>query len=462
MTPEELPVMTPEEDAMTRTGTPGRSPLSAEGGSIAMAMLAAIAVAGLIVVIAGATLAGQQATRFDQSFSEDIHGADAGVQDALYRLNAGYFDPDTPVDTFVGPTYPADDPATAEQERVVRTIDDTTYAWYAERTGEREWRIESTATLDGVERTVVAEIEERARFAPGAFSDSTLALSGTSSRVDSYTSDACAAGTDPVVPDSTCHWYPDTDGFGTGNGVIGSNEVVEVSGNTKAKHIMLYDWDDNPGVGATQTDPGGDRCNGESAGSPCIAPGVVRTVGYELDYASDTAFITDKLDNCGPLQKKTLKAGDLDVEQDFYCYEGVAFRGDFPLPAWASATNPVVIYVRDYVSVLGPNARVNCAGCDKNKPHLSEPVAGALQIYVAGGLATGGGNVGIKSQSGFGGVIYAPESRCGSDSGGAGVHVYGSMTCRLMDNVGNWEFHFDEALSQYGTGVYNVAYWTEE
>ncbi|CAN5322845.1 hypothetical protein BH20ACT9_BH20ACT9_19610 [soil metagenome] len=453
--------MTTEEDAMTRAGTDGRAPLSAEGGSIPMAMLAAIAVAGLIVVIAGATLAGQRATRFDQSFSEDIHGADAGVQDALYRLNAGYFDPGVPVDSIPeGGTYP-----TTPGEREDGTIDDTTYAWYAERTGPRDWRIESVGTLGGVERTVVAEIEERARFAPGAFSDSTLALSGTSSGVDSYTSGACAAGTGT---EPSCHWYPDTDGFGTGNGAIGSNDVVEVSGNTRVKRIVLYDWDDNPGGGVTETDPGGDRCNGESAGSPCITPGVVQTVGYELDYGSeaDTAFITDRLDECaaeGRLQgETTLKAGDLDVEQDFYCYEGAAFEGDFPLPVWASATNPVVIYVRDYVSVLDPGARVNCVGCDKNNPHGIAPVSGALQIYSAGDFATQGANVGIKSQSMFAGVIYAPRSRCGSESGGAGVHVYGSMTCGLMDNVGNWEFHFDDALSSYGTDAYNVAYWTEE
>ncbi len=458
--------MTIEEDAMIRTGTAGRSSLSGEGGSIAMAMLAAIAVAGLVVVIVGATLAGQRATRFDQSFSEDIHGADAGVQDALYRLNAGYFDPTTPVDAvLVGQTYPADDPGTAEQEREVRTIDDTTYAWYAERTAPREWRIESTGTLGGVERTVVAEIEERGRFAPGAFSDSTLALSGTSSGVDSYTSGTCAAGTGT---EPSCHWYPDTDGFGTGNGAIGSNGVVEVSGNTRANRIVLYDWDDNPGGGATETDPGGDRCNGESAGSPCITPGVVQTVGYELDYGSeaDTAFITDKLDECaaeGRLRgETTLKLGDLDVEQDFYCYDGAAFEGDFPLPTWASATNPVVIYVRDYVSVLGPGAFVNCVGCDKNNPHATAPISGALQIYSAGDFATQGANVAIKSQSMFAGVIYAPRSRCGSESGGAGVHVYGSMTCGLMDNVGNWEFHYDDALSSYGTGSFNVAYWTEE
>lgn len=458
--------MTTEEDAMTRTGTGGRPRLSAEGGSIPMAMLAAIAVAGLVVVIAGATLAGQRATRFDQSFSEDIHGADAGVQDALYRLNSGYFQVQPTVvsveSVAEGQTYPADDPATAEQERVVRTIDDTTYAWYAERTGPREWRVESVGTLGGVERTVVAEIEERAVFAPGAFSDSTLALSGTSSKVDSYSSTSC-------TPFPTCHWAPDTDGFGTGNGAIGSNDVVEVSGNTKTKHIVLYDWDDNPGAGVTEADPGGDRCNGESAGSPCIAPGVVRTVGYELDVASeeDTAFISDKLDECaaeGRLQgETTLKAGDLDLdERDFYCYQGVAFEGDFPLPGWASATNPVVIYVRDYVSVLDSGARVNCAGCDKNNPHGSAPVSGALQIYSAGDFATQGANVSIKSQSMFAGAIYAPRSRCGSASANAGVHVYGSMTCGLMENVGNWEFHFDEALASYGTDAYNVAFWTEQ
>jgi hypothetical protein len=51
--------------------------------------------------------------------------------------------------------------------------------------------VTSTGELVGRDRVVVAAIEERARFFPGAFGDQLVALKGTSSQVDSYNSGTC-------------------------------------------------------------------------------------------------------------------------------------------------------------------------------------------------------------------------------------------------------------------------------
>ena len=63
-----------------------------EQGSMPMALLAAIVVAGIVTVLTARTVAGERATRFDRSFTESFHTADAGVQEAVFRLNAGVYE----------------------------------------------------------------------------------------------------------------------------------------------------------------------------------------------------------------------------------------------------------------------------------------------------------------------------------------------------------------------------------
>jgi hypothetical protein len=89
------------------------------------------------------------------------------------------------------------------------------------------------------------------------------------------------------------------------------------------------------------------------------------------------------------------------------------------------------------------------------------PAAGALQIYVKTEAANKGANVMIDQHAVFAGVVYAPRATCGS-SGNAGTHIYGSIICRNVDNVGNWRFHFDEALADYGRAIYSVSTWAED
>ncbi|MDQ3538900.1 MAG: hypothetical protein M3415_08925 [Actinomycetota bacterium] len=470
--------------------TPAR--LTNDDGSMPLALLAAIIVAALITVTVSTTITGQRAARFDRDFTEVLHGADAGVQQALYQLNAAPEQLEAALTAQPAPNPP-------RTPSYSGTIDDTDYEWYAEQTAPREWQVTSTGDLVGRDRVVIATIEERARFFPGAFGDQLVALSGTSSQIDSYNSGTC------TTPAEQCRWGS-TNGnsyqslYGTGNGGLGSNEAIDVTGNPKIKHILLYDWDDNPGQGVTSTDPGGDRCNGESAGSPCIAPDTVKTIGYRLDYASDVemSFIDDRLAACAGqdrdgdgiediTQNKIFPNGAVlspydtnPVEPDprdpaatnFYCYASVEFQGDATLDAAAmDPDSPVVIFVRDYVTIPSSGSKVNCGGastagvvCDKNDPRAVRPLASSLQIYSASDLDQGGGDIFIKSQSMFSGVVYAPRARCGTDGGGggAGVDVYGSLVCGSVDNVGNWEFHFDDTLGSSGVGAYDVASWREE
>ncbi|MGI8575656.1 MAG: DUF7305 domain-containing protein [Egibacteraceae bacterium] len=457
-----------------------RTTMAWERGSMPLALLATIVVSGLLVVVVANTLFGQRLVRLDRDFSESVQSADVGVQQALYLLNAGELQ-NLPLTS----TSPAGNPQTAPQ---TLTIDGNTVTWTAERLNEREWQITSDGTQNSVTRTVVSQIEEQPLFFPGAFGDEGMALNGTSSKVDSYNSEACTS-----VNVLTCWDGNETTApYGTGNGAIGSNKDIDFSGNTKVARIMLYDWDDNPGAGVTATDPGGTRCDGESSGSPCIQPGVVRTIGQKLDYGSDekVQFLVDKLASSQCQSQDLDGNGVRDIERDwtypsgsvivpkelasaepddpthpdntnFYCFKSVTFGKNVTLDAAAqNPDSPVVIYVRDKVSVPSSQSKVNCPGCDKNNVRAVAPTASSLQIFTASDVASGGGDVSMSGQSLFTGVVYAPQARC--NGAGGGVDVYGSLLCGIVENVGNWAFHYDDALGNYGTGAFNVATWREE
>jgi hypothetical protein len=453
-----------------------------EEGSLPLAMLATIVVAGLITVVVNRTIAGERAVRFDRDFGESLQVADVGVNRGLFALNEGHEDR--------LPTSAA--PAT-------EVVDGISYEWWAEPTGnQREWEVVSQATSNDVDRRVQALIEEVPLFFPGAFGDQLIALNGTSTDIDSYNSDpTCTTAT------RDCRWGstngdPYQQEFGTGNGSIGTNEDFDFAGNTSIRPggAFLYDWEANPAQNMTASDPYGDRCDG----NPCTTE-FVSSVDEKMDFASSgrMAFINDKFQSSGgchnnsnPRQHQAWKLGAKNTttvlqsyadsrgqapgESDatdpdfsnYYCAHSLEILGHLRLADTVTPENPVVIFVKDFVKIPNSGSLVGCHNadasvwCSGTDPRRVTPAAARLQIYVGGiphGNATAG-DVSLKSQVMFAGVMYAPLSRCGGD-GNAGADVYGAMMCGTMDNVGNWDFHYDDALGVNGSGQFNVAFWQE-
>lgn len=459
----------------------GRFRHEREGGSMPLALLAVIIVAGLVTVLFARTGSSQRNVRFDRDFTEALHAADGGLQEVYHQLNTGRYDADAINTTRTG----------------TGSVDGIPYSWEAEKTSHRAWEVRSTGTAPDADRTVVATVQERPRFFPGGFGDNLVALNGTSSWVDSYNSTSTTCPTAAGTPEC---WGGSLDKkvnpHGTGNGSLGTNNTFDFSGNTSVKTVFLYDWENNPGQNTTATDPGGDRCNGESSGSPCIDPDAVRLVDPRLDYASDEEmqFIFDKLDtsDCAsqssPRWQGDWKLGDKKgppqmlapfstsggdnqgapweaSHDNFYCANSLEIFGDVELDSSATLDEPVVIYVKDYVKVSNNGTKVNCVGCDRNNPRGTSasdptlPKSQRLYIFTASDPTKGGGDVILQQQSMYAGILWAPRARC--DGSGGGVHVYGNLICGSIDNVGNWEFHFDDALARFGTGVFDVALWTE-
>jgi hypothetical protein len=44
----------------------------------------------------------------------------------------------------------------------------------------------------------------------------------------------------------------------------------------------------------------------------------------------------------------------------------------------------------------------------------------------------------------------------------AASDFYGSMICKVIDNVGGWTFHYDTRLASIGDGAYRVSQYTEK
>jgi hypothetical protein len=451
--------------------------MSSERGSMPLALLASIVVAGLVSVLVASVMRSEQTVRFDRSFTNVVQVADAGVHDAVHQLNNQLLLVD--IGDTAGP--------------YATTLNDEVANWQIERLSEREFEITSQGTsADGVSRTVIARVEQQSLFFPGAFGDRLVAMNGTSTQIDSYESRTanCAGNTDP----DKCWGYGTlAEDFGTGKGALGTNNDFDFSGNVKVLRAILYDWLENPATPSTVTaaNPGGDRCKG----NPCTA----EVLGFEdekLDYGSDAqmAFIDDKFEACDGVNAagvsreqgkwllgdsknnapaavlKPYSTADADNEGspadpgwgNYYCADSLQIIGDVVLED-ASREKPVVIFLRDSYSQAG-HTYVNCPGCPANmNQHWRQvrPVAGALQIYVSTEAPSKGANVMIDQHATFAGVVYSPRATCGS-SGNAGAHIYGSMICRDIDNVGNWRFHFDTALADYGRGRYAIASWREE
>lgn len=431
---------------------------SDDRGSLPMALLFVVIATTLMGAMLGSVAQGQRSTRFDRNFTQSLHGADAGINAAYHQLQSGYLQ-----------TQPLS--GTPQQTATYTTTqaDGTQVSWYAQRAAGLSWRVVSTGTFQGVDRQVTATITERPRHYNGVFGDSLAGLNGTSTVIDSYDSGTCTS------PAAVCQWGTDAT-CGTCTAAVGTNNTFNWSGNGFVSHIVLHDWAANPATGVTGANPGGNRCNGLVCTSSSVESRDPR-----LDYSSDTAMkpIFDKLTSCSGratynqdvvFTNTTIapynsgaqpNANPLNaLNTNFHCYRSITFKGDVTLSG-ASPATPVVIFVRDYVKFdkvgcCGPV--VNCVGCSDANPRGVRPVPSNLQIFVASQVVSGGGDINAQNRTLFAGVIHAPRARCLGDTN---VHIYGSIVCAVVDNVGNWQFHYDDQLSLLGSAAFDVTHWAE-
>ncbi|MBW3578286.1 MAG: hypothetical protein KY462_11220 [Actinobacteria bacterium] len=485
-----------------------------ESGSMPLALLASIVVAALITIVTSTTIAGQRSARADRDWTAVIQAADAGVQQALYQLNAS-FRPD-------GDRLPA----TGD---VAGTLGAASFTWYAERIGDtREWEVYAEGTLNGKSRRVVATVEENRRFFASAFGN---LLAGFSNNNVSDTFNSGADG-------NPTHW-PRPGRLG----LVGSNNVIDTGGSSSTLDgIQLWDWKPdqdhatqftarckgNGVIGLTRTSasavPGYDPpelrgCASEALVRPAnsfYGP-YTQTINEKRVLSPTAEALREKLAACGdarplpnfdnttsgPTELSPVTATvatttgntlnqprvvppqgshvDNTFEPGYYCYNNVTFGRDTTLAPGSDATdmvnNPVVIVATGRVELAGSGAssarKVNCSALPS--PNLlglgdcpgtsgNPPIAGALQIYLVKDHKVASPATPEFQQNApssyFGGAVYGVDAHCGNP-GSAQAEVYGSLICDQINNVGGWKFHFDASLETLGNSVFTLKRWQE-
>lgn len=483
-----------------------------EAGSLPLALLASIIVAGIIVVLVVRIVATQSQVRFDQGFHASLPVADSGVNLGKFWLNNG-----TELEGEAGTTgdegelcddpllqEPANFPVGCKTKEYQRQIDGNEYTFTMFRESERDWVIDSVGvdTQSGESRRVVGTISERPLIETALFADSLINFAG-SNWADSYSSESGV-------------WC-------TGRGFVATNRDLTTSGtaggpchtqyglNRTIDRGFLHDVASEEGEihNDTETYPGGDRCvhDGGGGGANCrevsaenpeyLAPDLFDDP-LELSLEENVAFIQEALDACGSpdpdpavepwnmteyntsdgsdhddgLQPGRLQRGGFepdgidfpgDISGPYRCVNNLVFDVDTEISA--STKEPVILVVRNFLSIQGGG--VNSAthvGCFENGDTrcvagpgdgASSPEAARLWIFVADEA-----EVDIGNHSAFAGVIWGPGAVC---DGGAQAEIFGSLICgTLPHNLGSWKFHYDEALGDVSSGEFYRSAWREE
>ena len=432
-----------------------------ERGSIPLALLVVIIVGAVTAVLTSTVITGQRSTRFDAAFTDAVQYADAGVQDAVVKLNNN---------SLAAGSYTLDVDSTPA-DPVVQTTQITP----------QRWEVSGTATVNGTTRRVVAEIREVPLFGFALFARNGVAFNGANA-TDSYSS--ASGGT----------WC-------TGNGVVGTDGALEFSGlknspchptnKITVDGAVLYGCGalDAAACRATTYD-GAPRCT-HSGGDNCLTTdenlsGVpepdndgrltAQADPFKLTPEEELQRVIDEDAVCeaagwpdappagvANAQPRDWVTDDGDVltpraaatGRDFYCVESLTFKGDTSVNRGPSG-EPVRIHVRDTITVEGSGTTVNCNSCNSNNPYNQRPDSAALQVI---GRNTQSFNL-DDPQIMWAAAVYAPSAQC---EGPAGVDIYGSLICELVDNVGAWNFHYDDALQEVGgSGRYAIATYREE
>ena len=388
-----------------------------EQGSMVIALLAVIVTSGIMLSITASAIAGHRAVNFDRDHIRVVQGADAGVEEVLYRLDH----PD-PAQRLVPPTVVTE--ANAVQ------AGDARY-WYEVEAipgVTSQWLVKSHAKVgpNNVRRNVSAIVAQPQPFQMAAFADSHLVLRGGNS-ANSYNASA----------------------WNTGQGTLGSNGAITLNGSVTADDAELHDYDAAP-------DPTRCTSNGNAicAGFEAVGPETDVTSPEALGFIDDvTATVTPYC----PATKVAFTGTSLEARDQPYCFTTMTLSADFTVTG--DPTKKALVYLTNpgtaATFAVSNKAKVNCASCTGTTG--PRPDASRLQIFTKSV-----GPIRIGNHSNVAASIFAPRATCGGNPSNAGANFYGSMVCAIITNQGAWSFHYDDRLSDVGVGGWTVRRWAEE
>lgn len=368
-------------------------------GAITIALIFMMVASLLLTMVLAAITQEIRKTKHDRSFTSALPAADAGIQQALAYLNTARALPSA-----------TDPPVTGTTRQATGTV---SYSWYADKDAfvsgvPQSYTVHSTTTVNGVTRTVHAQLYQDQLFKYALFADQSIDFNGN----------------------NTATSYP-----ATGGGQLASNGTMTLrgAGSTTADSCLLFD--NNP------TAPVASRVNGGVCSSPQNGGPVQDTTS-----AAATRFMREQIDRCKvttPTLPVYTGAYPL-AAGTTYCFSSINLPTRAAPTVLGTAANPTKVYVEGNVT-LDLSAYWNFAT-------TTSPDASGFQLYSLGSSV----NFGVKSK--IAAAIWAPLASC---LGGAQVEIYGSMVCSVVDNVGNWTFRYDQRLTSVGGGGWRFRHYTE-
>jgi len=133
-----------------------------------------------------------------------------------------------------------------------------------------------------------------------------------------------------------------------------------------------------------------------------------------------------------------------------YCFSSFYADSQNFVVTGSASDPPVRIFVDGGDVTLGDQNH-----SDVNNDVPAAPSSIRLQVYSTGTT------VRMYNQSSLAAAVYAPNASCGGVTSNAGSDFYGSMICKVIDNVGGWTFHYDTRLMSIGDGAYRIRQYTE-
>lgn len=428
-------------------------------GSIPLALLVVVIMAGMTSIVFARMTAEQRSVRHDTEFTTSIHAAEAGIQEAAFRANNHLL---------LGTSGAGSGSANGYD-----------YDWTATRDdGADPWTVTSIGTgPTDVRRTVVAELADRPLFDNALATHLGVNFQGgnTADSYNSATQVRCSGRPSPLVSTPDCF------------GIVASNGHIDMgssgAGTNYADRVHVHDW-------ANPDNSGPDRC-APATSIYCLEdrdplPQHRVNIDDPLEIRGQVGLVETLLEGCGESPPNWTASEHISGADPsaavlspshalshpevgtYYCFGEMLFDMKTVLPASVTADSGLIIVVRDRIKIEG-HVEINCRGCASGFPSSpGMPAARRLQIFTLAGDDPANGNnvlaaVQIRQHAKLGAAIYAPNASCGNQQSNAQVEIYGALICKTVLNQGGWKFHYDEDLmSGLRTGEYYVHQWREE
>lgn len=398
-----------------------------ERGNVIVSVLIAMAATMVVITAVTSVMSGLDSARTDQDRSNAFQSANAGIDQALYRIDAKVL-PAATSGTYV-PTV-AGGMVTGFTETVTAGASTFQVVAIQDPVGQdTRWKVRSVGTEPGGrQRQAIATIEATRLFENAFFTLTKFSLNGNQFRSSpvAYRSSTCPAAS------LTCEVRPAPGHLGT-NGVFEGSSMDE----------MAEQWNGFAMYGRATQEAADEACGGGACGTFPEVIAVTEQLRIEDQLQSIEDLRPDDAQSCpngGTIAGGSVPAGD-------YVCNNLNLSGTITV----SGTGDARFWITGAINTAR-NTVVNAG----QRPRR-------FQLFQTGAIpASPGSGGGTICDSQLWALVFAP--RLTIDCGG--IHqpeIYGAVVANLEDGDGNhFGFHWDiDSADAVNDGRYRVKDWRE-